>query len=764
MVYRGSGFAPAGARNCYEVISAWPAYREVMAKVRKVILKVRAGSPSLRGLARACGPSPSSSPPSSDLIDSLRIQVGRKLKLSKAQVEQRHPASPWRFQLVRRIVDLADDPDKAIGKWLEFGTPVGIAETVEPGGLLPLITEERTSSIDELQARVQWTTNHPSFDSLEADSSSPTAPAHALLASLVDEGHALLFESRDDAAKYLGTDPVPSPLGDVVKLKPDGSVKHRLIQDLRASAVNSASVVSERQVLPRFIDHARDVALASRGGDQVGVFVIDFQNAFMTLPLAKAEQPFNTSVAPHVVHRSRQALYQNEPSSGKFLVWRVLGFGGHSNPLTYSRVATFAARSGQALLLNNPSGSDLAEGRLQLYVDDPVVTLRGSESQQEATIDLLLLWWLCLGIPLAWAKGDFVSGLLPHEWIGVKFWSHSPSTCTMSLPTSFLESLLEVARRFTDRTSRTTSLKDAHLLCGKAGRLSQVIPCTKPFVMQLFAGLAGSLRASRVGLREAPPRKVAKRRYRLAASWIVSLLQGHPFPLEHTVDISPTIIDHQIARVEFDASPWGGGFVYYEGKEVLEYGAIAWSADSARHLGIVPDIPKWQSFWELALFSSYWSPFPKQLLVLPISSTVWPKSRSRNRQISLVMNDSRRFQSRQVWGNCGKGLFLLRLLLVMLRYCELKRGLVFFGDNTASLQIALSGKAKAEMGALARELFVRRARHDWQYSVAHLPSESNVLADTLSRLHQPGPRPGFPVELVGAAEVRLQPLESIWSV
>lgn len=108
-------------------------------------------------------------------------------------------------------------------------------------------------------------------------------------------------------------------------------------------------------------------------------------------------------------------------------------------------------------------------------------------------------------------------------------------------------------------------------------------------------------------------------------------------------------------------------------------------------------------------------------------------------------------------------LLTLRLLLVMIRYCELKRGLVFFGDNTASLQIALSGKARAEMGALARELFVRRARHDWQYSVAHLPSESNILADALSRLHQPGPRPPI-VELVGAAEVRLQLLESIWSV
>ena len=100
----------------------------------------------------------------------------------------------------------------------------------------------------------------------------------------------------------------------------------------------------------------------------------------------------------------------------------------------------------------------------------------------------------------------------------------------------------------------------------------------------------------------------------------------------------------------------------------------------------------------------------------------------------------------------------------MVRYCELKQGLVFFGDNTASLQIALSGKAKHEMGALARELFIRRARQDWRYAVAHLLSEANTLADALSRLHQPGQRPAFPQELVGAAEVHLPPLESIWSM
>ena len=71
----------------------------------------------------------------------------------------------------------------------------------------------------------------------------------------------------------------------------------------------------------------------------MGVFVVDFKNAFMTLPLASSEQPVNTSVAPHGVRRLRAPLHASEPDEGSSLVWPVLGFGGHSNPLTYSRVA-----------------------------------------------------------------------------------------------------------------------------------------------------------------------------------------------------------------------------------------------------------------------------------------------------------------------------------------------------------------------------------------------------------------------------------------
>ena len=89
-------------------------------------------------------------------------------------------------------------------------------------------------------------------------------------------------------------------------------------------------------------------------------------------------------------------------------------------------------------------------------------------------------------------------------------------------------------------------------------------------------------------------------------------------------------------------------------------------------------------------------------------------------------------------------------------------GLCFFGDNTASLQLALSGKAKRELGHIARELFVRKSREDWQFSVAHLPSEHNVVADALSRMAEPGRTSTPPVELEGAAEVHIPQPASLW--
>ena len=92
-------------------------------------------------------------------------------------------------------------------------------------------------------------------------------------------------------------------------------------------------------------------------------------------------------------------------------------------------------------------------------------------------------------------------------------------------------------------------------------------------------------------------------------------------------------------------------------------------------------------------------------------------------------------------------------------------GLLFCGDNVASLQLALSHKGKGEIAAVSQELAWRVARGGWRYAVAHLPAEANVLADRLSRLSDPSlpPLGNMPDELEGAARVNAR-LEQLWSL
>ena len=105
-------------------------------------------------------------------------------------------------------------------------------------------------------------------------------------------------------------------------------------------------------------------------------------------------------------------------------MWRVLGFGGKPNPLLYSRAASFAARTAQAILgfptrPKQPEG--MGRGRLQLYVDDPVVSIVGTNREVQASFGVLLLWWVALGVPLAWSKGSLVEAADGYSWISVDF-------------------------------------------------------------------------------------------------------------------------------------------------------------------------------------------------------------------------------------------------------------------------------------------------------------------------------------------------------
>ena len=118
-------------------------------------------------------------------------------------------------------------------------------------------------------------------------------------------------------------------------MKADGTMKYRLIQDQRINMVNSAVAMPERQVLPRPIDHAPDLALLIedlRSDEVLTTLVLDFKDAFMSVPLHPDERRFNCARVEEPGQRGRAALIADETEKGKFIVWQVLGFWGAPQP------------------------------------------------------------------------------------------------------------------------------------------------------------------------------------------------------------------------------------------------------------------------------------------------------------------------------------------------------------------------------------------------------------------------------------------------
>ena len=516
-----------------------------------------------------------------------------------------------------------------------------------------------------------------------------------------------LYKDVQDASQAWGKDIHPAPMGNVTTVKGD-KLKHRVIQDLKANGVNSAVVLPERQVLPRGIDHALDMARLSahpKKKEGVSILILDFKDAFMSIPLNDKEKVYNCATLPERISRKREPLDPDEPVSGTCVVWNVLGFGGKPNPLVYSRVASFAMRTAQAMFPRSSTGPRV---RSQLYVDDPAITARGEPDDIQLAFDLILLWWLVLGIPLAWAKGATSESGSKHVWIGITYVIRRPGVVVMSLPEKYLTELLAALEPFCQTQGRAT-LKEAEKMVGKASRVAHVVPAARPFVAGLWAALAATKQDAATGRNWTKGRRVATKRFVTAARWFRALVEGGEgtlMPLERKVLAHrPPAATMSGWVVQFDASTTGGGAVLRYGHEVYEYFAVGWSSSTAAALGVVPGLPKYQTFWEF--------------FTLLLALILWADN-FKNHQLAVV------------------------------------------GDNTGALISALQLKGKGILAAVAREVAWRRERFGWSFAVGHVPSELNIVADALSRQHE-REAPPFPQEALSEAKARTPDLAGVES-
>ena len=674
----------AGMRNPAAVCDRWPELISAMAEVRRALLQVCEDIPELRDLPLAVGDNPDVPPPSDDAIKEARRRVGVALGIPACDVDAHHSAGKWRYNIVKAIQARCGDPDSPLVEWLKTGSPMGILHPITPGGLFPVC--ESPAEALTLEGLLWQKGNHPSFGIKDVDDGEP--PGLALLREYYRKGFASRYTSLVEARAEHG-DLVISPLGTITKTKADGSLKHRIIQDLRRGGANLLASHFERIVLPRPNDHGWDLfhlwlRLAEKTLEKdAGVWslIIDFKDAFMSTGTRKDEQRFTAA-----------AVADDESPSGTYIyVWHTLGFGGKTFPLVYARPASFAARTAQALVPQD-------RVRSQLYVDDPAIAMVGTKAWALREGTLPLLWWLVLGLDLAWRKGYF--GVGRHDWIGVSY-NFTPDGVTMELPTTYIEQTIEALKPLTSARG-TVSVKQVQKSLGKAARIAYILPDTSAFIASMWAGYRAGCRQLPKGTAGTFQNRLPVRRFSVAAKWFSTLLE-ESLKLESRGTMALTRVMGNsvwklqcpyLPRISFDASPWGGGGILWLHGRPDRYTHFTWSSHTLGVLRAEVGSCKFQTIFEF---------FTLFMVCLTFASSLE------------------------------------------------NSGAVILGDNLASLNEALNLKSTVPiMNTVARELAWRKIAMKWQYKLEHLPAELNDEADCLSRLFAVPSKPLPQEELRGA--------------
>jgi hypothetical protein len=119
----------------------------------------------------------------------------------------------------------------------------------------------------------------------------------------------------------------------IIKPRPDGTEKVRIIIDMLRIGINALVRLSERILLPRLRDVVAN-AMWMMGqcleGEEIEQVVIDFLDAFKTLPVREEERPLQIARA----------------DCNTFVGYDTIVFGGGGSPLSWGRAAAFLGRSG----------------------------------------------------------------------------------------------------------------------------------------------------------------------------------------------------------------------------------------------------------------------------------------------------------------------------------------------------------------------------------------------------------------------------------
>ena len=362
-----------GLRSCRRVRLRMPVSCARGLMIRRALENVLTKIPGLESRClRALGSDMDEAGPTAQDLATARAALADLLPgAGPAPPWNDHFPSPVDHVLLAALRSWISDPDDQPEKWLRFGAPAGLASPAfDPCDLF----------VDE-----DVFTNYAGVDQDKV--------AQVEVLDLHRRGLLEAFDSIEEVQNYLGQKPLLSKVGVLTKLVGD-KVKKRVIVDSHRSGVSDSTTKAERSVLPRVLDAVNDFMVQPRSATRdasTDFVVLDFTSAFFIIPLAWAERRF-------FVIRLR----------GKFFVFKVCAQGAAASPLVWARTAALVSRLTQYMFLE----TELA---IEVFVDDPCLTVTGSLAQRNNSIAIVILFWRTLGFPLQFKKGQKGPTV---KWIG----------------------------------------------------------------------------------------------------------------------------------------------------------------------------------------------------------------------------------------------------------------------------------------------------------------------------------------------------------
>ena len=547
-----------GLVDTWKVLDRIPAHKTLGPRIAQLIDSYFDLNPTVEQmLVAGIGSSKVNSECLEEAIFPLRCQLAALLAVGGALPDTEPVASgccttPIRAGMLQAWAAAARDPALPICEWLYTGAPAEIAkDTAVLDTLFPRVPEkDEDDFLDEVALDPDEFINYTGVDESDtvADILSEKEDTHCL------RGCDTIAEVR----AYLGSDPVLSKLAFVEKLRPDGTVKTRIIVDSKISKVSTRARRTHRSTLPR-ATHAIHGALGlmeSVDGSQVYLLVADIQDAFWLIPLAFEERKF-------FVCKFR----------GRYLIFARTAQGSRGAPLTWAAIAALAARCVQSVFIT-PDGE---EARLQMYVDDPLLAMQGIESRRFRLAARFLVVWLLLGFGVAFPKAKFSQKLV---WIGVEL-GVCAERIVARIPAEKAAELLELIEQHLSKN--VLSIKEVRSIAGKAMNIASLIYFWRPFLACFWAAL--TLETSMHVQNCIWVKQIAPALY-----WLRAFLKREQGVIERTFTLDAHYNRLLCLEITTDASPWGiGGWVALNHQPLAWFSGKVTPADSTalqRELGI----------------------------------------------------------------------------------------------------------------------------------------------------------------------------------